>query len=232
MNPSLPNIEATLLEVRKAYRLLHDYQRLVLDAVDYVGKQLGFTYAGGYPKFSSASPGQGRGKLGCWAWDWLNMILYEFHFTRTGNEGKLWRFSLLLISDTGYFCSKLEDANKCEVDSYLPVDGSATKIGFLMSAREWPDPAFMGDKEGISDSSSVMARCPRNMQLQGLWEAAGVWLDSPRRTKQADWSKRLSSVRAVSAYPFSGWREKYPDIVDRTVLASACRWSKSGLPSP
>lgn len=187
MNSSLPNIEATLLEVRKAYRLLHDYQRLVLDAVDYVGKQLGFTYAGGYPKFSSASPGQGRGKLGCWAWDWLNMILYEFHFTRTGNDGKLWRFSLLLISDTGYFCSKLEEANACEVDSYLPVDGSATKIGFLMSAREWPDPAFMGDKEGMKRFIERDGEMPPEHAAAGV--VGGCW--SLARLASEDQASRL-----------------------------------------
>lgn len=173
MSKSQPNIEATLLEVRKAYRLLHDYQRLVLDAVDYVGKQLGFAYAGGYSKFSATAPGQGKGQLKCWAWDWLNMILYEFHFTRRGDDGALWRFSILLISDTGFFCSKLEETDKRDIDSFLPVEESATKIGFLMSAREWPDPAFMRDKDGMKRFIEHDGEMPPEHTIAGV--VGGCW---------------------------------------------------------
>jgi hypothetical protein len=173
VSKSPPNIEATLLEVRKAYRLLHDYQRLVLDSVDYVGKQLGFEYAGGYSKFSATAPGQGKGQLKCWAWDWLNMVQYEFHFTRGGEGGGLWRFSILLISDTGYFCSTSDEAQKRDIDSFLPLEESATKVGFLLSAREWPAPAFMRDKEGMKRFIERDGEMPPEHVAAGV--VSGCW---------------------------------------------------------
>ena len=73
-------VESAFTEVRKAYRLLADYQRKVLDLVDFIGSSFGRTYSGGYPKYGNPSPRNGRGSLDYWSWDWLNLYFYEFHF--------------------------------------------------------------------------------------------------------------------------------------------------------
>lgn len=143
MSASTVQIEEALLDVRRAYRLVHDYQRMVLDAVNHIGQQLGLTYAGGWPRFSDPSPQRGRGDLDYWAWDWLNLFLYNFHFTRPLPAGKVLSVSILLISDTGYF--HLPD--KPSIDplgaDFAPAENSATKIGFIMTAKTWPHPGFM-----------------------------------------------------------------------------------------
>ena len=181
------SVEATFLEVRKAYRLLHDYQRMVMDGVDYVGKQLGFAYAGGFAKFSATAPGQGRGQLKCWAWDWLNMVQYEFHFTRQAEDGTVCRMSLLLISDSGFFCSRSEDAEKTDIDGFLSVEESSTKIGLLISARGWPDPKFMRSKEGMQAFIERDGEMPPEHAAVGV--VGGCW--SLARLTSEDEASRL-----------------------------------------
>jgi len=139
-------IEHALLDVRKAYRLLHDYQRMVLDAVNYIGKQFGASYGGGYAKYSAVTPRDGKGHLDCCAWDWLNMVLYEFFFTQKLEGDNLLRFSILIISDTGYFCAEDKALEKTNVAGYIAPDRSLTKVGFIISGKEWPDLSFMEDK--------------------------------------------------------------------------------------
>lgn len=148
MNSTPAGIKDALLEVRKAYRLLHDYQRMVMDALNYVGIQFGLTYMGGWPKFSAVTPRLGGGNLNYPAWNWLNLMAYDFHFTRDIEGGKTLMVSMLLISDTGYYCSKEEAMEQKDPADFLPPEQSGTKIGFVISVEDW-QPAFMEDREAI-----------------------------------------------------------------------------------
>ena len=51
MNISQKEIEKALVDVRKAYRLLHDYQQAVLDAAKYIGSRLGLELRRRLPVF-------------------------------------------------------------------------------------------------------------------------------------------------------------------------------------
>ena len=95
------NIKDTLQEARKAYRFLYDYQKRILDLVSYIGGKYGFRYRGGYSKFSNSSPRDGKGNLGNWAWDWLNLYFYEFNFEpkRQVKTPFILQFSYLMIQD-------------------------------------------------------------------------------------------------------------------------------------
>ena len=66
------NLNQSLIEVRKAYRILFDYQSRILDLISYIAGKTQFNYNGGYSKFSNSGPRDGKGKLNFWAWDWLN----------------------------------------------------------------------------------------------------------------------------------------------------------------
>ena len=167
MNSTPAGIEAALLDVRKAYRLLHDYQRMVMDALDYVGTQFGLTYLGGWPKFSGAMPRPGRGGLDYLAWDWLNMMAYDFHFTREIEEGKTLMVSMLLISDTGYYCSKEEALEQIDPADFLPLEQSGTKIGFVISVKEWR-PEFMEDRAAMRAFIETGGKLPSEFEGKGI----------------------------------------------------------------
>lgn len=147
MKSTSANIEDMLLDVRKSYRLLHAYQRMALDAANFIGNQLGLSWAGGWPQYSATSPRAGRGSLGNWAWDWLNMVYYEFHFTQTLPDNRTLRFAMLLISDTGCFSS--DKRGEPMGADFSPPEQSKTLVGFLMTVGEqWP-PSFKASYDGM-----------------------------------------------------------------------------------
>lgn len=149
------NIKDTLVEVRKAYRLLYYYQRSVLDLVEYLSKRMGFIkYRGGFPIFSNPSPNRKSGKLKNWAWDWLNFYFYEFNFEE--NNGI--RLSIFILSDTGYFDKNKDkvyysDSQKKKVNEYESEENSKTKLIFAVGKwagdKFWKaEPKFLSEEEG------------------------------------------------------------------------------------
>jgi hypothetical protein len=147
MNISTVKIDGALLDVRKAYRLLHDYQRMALDAAQYIGTQLGLTYMGGYPYFSNCAPRKGQGKLECWAWDWLNLMFYDFHFQREVAKGQWLNLSIWLFSDTGYFISDNQARDQTDVNTFVPAEKAETKVGFLLYQHWKPEYDQLRDNE-------------------------------------------------------------------------------------
>ncbi|MBK1829602.1 hypothetical protein JIN77_02605 [Verrucomicrobiaceae bacterium R5-34] len=122
-------------DVRKAYRLLHDYQRMVMDAVAYIGKQLTLDHQEGFPKYSSKTK-YGRDSLQRWAWDWLGMMFYEFHFTKEININNsetpaLLRLSALHAADTDAL--RMPRSNRPDTSTYPPSNLSNSKICFIFS---------------------------------------------------------------------------------------------------
>lgn len=130
-------ISSTLLEVRKAYRLLYNYQDRLLDLVSYIGGKYGFSYKGGYSKFSDVAPRNGGGHLDNWAWDWLNLYFYQFDFKPKAGE-KLEptiHFSVFVVNDTGYFDARDADderkTSKLDTTTFNSVEESKSKLIFV-----------------------------------------------------------------------------------------------------
>jgi hypothetical protein len=132
MNTTKTDIESALVDVRRAYRLLYDYQRAALDSAKYIGSQLGLEYKGGHSYFSDCAPRDGRGSLDNWAWDWLNLMCYEFHFQQTIAKDKYLNFSIWLFSDTGYFISDHSAPDQLIVNTFASPEKSGTKLGFVV----------------------------------------------------------------------------------------------------
>lgn len=120
--------EDILLDVRKSYRLLHDYQRLILDASKFIGDQLGMNYQGGFPKFAKNPPSLGKGRLDRWAWDWLGMMAHEFQFNRSIEEGNI-ILSLVHLPDTG--AMKTPQARRPHTEEFGEVSTSTSEMAFI-----------------------------------------------------------------------------------------------------
>lgn len=135
-------INEILLEVRKSYRLLFEYQKRILDLVDYIGKSYNLKYDGGYSKFSDTSPRNGSGSLDSWAWDWLSMYYYEFHFknkviNNDKNKDTIY-FSLFILNDDGYFQAKKEqNIARTSVSKFVDVEKSNSKLIFVVGKNYW-----------------------------------------------------------------------------------------------
>lgn len=124
MNPAP---QETLRNVRHAYRLLHDYQRLVLDSLKFIGNQLGFHYRGGWNKYCGGAPRDGKGSLDNWAWDWLGLYFYEFHFERIISGGRVLKLSALHMPDT----AALGVTNREDTSTFPSADLSQSKVAFI-----------------------------------------------------------------------------------------------------
>ena len=168
MSASTKEIDQALLTVRRAYRLLHDYQRAALDAAKYIGAQLGFTYDGGYSNFSNCAPRDGKGDLDNWSWDWLNLVFYDFTFTRKIGAKEV-HLSIWLFSDTGYFISDHTAAEHTDVTTFAPVENSGTQLGFLLY-RVWNNAydQFRYDKDGVRRFLENDGEVPGNLKDAGI----------------------------------------------------------------
>jgi len=168
MKPTKEIINATLLDVRKAFRLLHDYQRMALDAAGYISHQFGMQYGGGWPRLSGPPPRAGQGRFNNWSWDWLNMVFYEFHFYRELDDD--WAaISILLLSDTGYFCADDEGLDRNNLAGYLTPEQSGTKIGVLMTRNKYPDDMrFLGDKAAMKRFIENDGELPPDIAATGM----------------------------------------------------------------
>lgn len=124
-------LKNTFTNVRQAYRLLFQYQKRVLDLVKFIGDSYGFGYKSGWPKFSEASPQPGKGSLDSWAWDWLNMYYYEFHFGINLVEKQKIVFSIILESDTGYKDRPNIKTSATDVENFYPPETSKTVLHFI-----------------------------------------------------------------------------------------------------
>lgn len=135
------DFDAAMADVRGAFRLLYTYNRLILDLMKYISARLDMPYAGGLAKYGDPSPGNGEGNLDNWAWDWLNMYFYEFHF-RTKHEDIGYSFSILLQSDTGFWDSSCDEL---DIDRYTAIEKSKTRLIFILGNNYWNIDYFKED---------------------------------------------------------------------------------------
>ena len=134
---SRSEIDGIILDVRKSYRTLYVYQKMVLDLAKYIGGRMSFNYAGGFPIFSSVTPRPGRGDFNSWAWDWLNMYYYEFNYTPVLQTNSGLKLSVEIISDTGYWLSQHQGLSRIDLDRFELPEQSGTKLLFIIGRDVW-----------------------------------------------------------------------------------------------
>lgn len=144
------------MDVRNSYRLLYNYQRRVMDLVEFIGKKLSFNVYEGYSKFSKARTGL-KGSLDWWAWDWLGMYHYQFlfsqrYFEKDGKQNII-SFSVILVSDTGFY--DVGKANPLDVMSFEKVELSQSKLVFFLGKNKLIYTEYADfEKHNLSKNSS------------------------------------------------------------------------------
>ena len=155
--------EKTLIEVRKAYRLIYLYQRRVLDLIDFIGNKLSLNFESGWSKFSNPAGTRKRVNLKKWSWDWLMLYFYEFHFGVVKNEI---RFSIILQSDSGFFDSKSND--KLDISTFKNAEESKTKLFFVLGNKIWGCPIENFLKDHLNSNQTEFKK---EINDNGLWLA-------------------------------------------------------------
>jgi len=130
-------LKEVFLNVRKAYRLLFEYQTKVLNLAKYIGDYFSYSYIGGWPLFSDACPKPGKGYLDNWSWDWLNMYAYAFYFGSKQIKDEKVSFEIRIYSDTGFYDSPYSETDKIKIETFENVENSKTKLVLIASNLGW-----------------------------------------------------------------------------------------------
>lgn len=176
----MSNLKNSLIEVRKAYRFLFDFQSRVLDLISFISTKIGLNYDGGFIKFSARTPGNGSGNFQLWAWDWLNFYFYEFHFKKQAIDEDTVNFSIFLICDSGYFdAKKTQNIAQTAINSFNSPESSVTKLIFVIGKNtwglfgedNWKNTEFTTEPEGIKrDDNGIMLFKAYNLENFGTEE--------------------------------------------------------------
>jgi hypothetical protein len=164
------NLNETLVEVRKAFRLLNLFSKRILSLMEYIGEALEVEYVGGRTVFSADTPKRMKGSLDIWAWDYYNLYFYEFYFS----NNKSW-ISILLQSDTGLW-DILDDNN----DYYDELEKKAEDISKFNSPEKSQTRLLFvtGTKE--RDENDITLLCEKNLNRDVDEE---IVIDLNRRNK-------------------------------------------------
>ena len=140
---------ASLEDVRKAYRLLYLYQRRIMDTAKYISDVLGRNIQGGYPLYSNNTPPEGtKYRTDNWSWDWLNMYMYEFLIINENIAGAEIKFAFAIQSDTGFF--DVDNIKQTDVMSFAPVEKAASRGLFYIGKNTWKPKLFAENKHSFA----------------------------------------------------------------------------------
>ena len=162
-----PTHKDVFLNVRKAYRLLHDYQCMVRDAVSYIGAQLNIRYNDEWPRFCRG--GQiDRAKLKQSSWESLSTFFCEYHFVKEIGGNEWLSLSFFIISDTGYIEGDENVNDKENTRAYAKPEESATKFAFILRKSLWHEFPFMEDKMQMGNFIKAGGSLPEDLINAGF----------------------------------------------------------------
>ena len=137
MSKELDNV---FVDVRNAFRLLNDYQKHILNIVNYIREQTEYTEMWGRKNWYSneignkkKSPDSDYAKLNIrndmWGWDFLYGYILEYYFgdldkKRKGNI----EMSVIHVSDDGYFVSNRENKSMTKISTFEDSENSHSYI--------------------------------------------------------------------------------------------------------
>lgn len=141
------DLENTLKDVRSAYRLLFEYQKRIIDLVDYSFKHFGRTFTESYPRFSTEQNTKADKDL-YGNWDTKNLYMHDFRSSTYKSDENEYNLAILVVSDTGYFINhknsltinkpkSLVENDKKNFQDFQDVDQSETKLIFIAGKNLW-----------------------------------------------------------------------------------------------
>lgn len=136
-------IDTLLCDVRKAHRLLYEYQRRMLDLVFFIARKYKFpeSNVSGKRRFcQTIKTTRGEDseyanlniRRNMWAWDFLYSKEFEYYFKFITKNNQRVYFSLIQVSDTGNFNLKTATNGSCKPSNYSDVDDSQSYLLFVL----------------------------------------------------------------------------------------------------
>ncbi len=141
MTMSRDALSDTLVDVRKAYRLIHAYQRRVWDllrVIDLSAANAGLAFKGWKPMNVNPPPkSKTKFFVGRWAWDFLPAYDLGCEWEKTEKKGTR-RVYVIARADTGY---DARGEGEPDASTFTPAEEGATevRIGLWTASTATPD---------------------------------------------------------------------------------------------
>lgn len=127
-------LENALCEVRKAHRLIYEYQRRMQDLSWFIKNKLGFPLYKGYKKFSNPIS-RNNISYDMWAWDFIYSYVFNYFLGEQSDPEKhiSWKLSVIQISDTGHFKNVDKGSTRTNTSSYALPEESESRLLFYLT---------------------------------------------------------------------------------------------------
>lgn len=135
------SIESLLVDVRKSYRFIYEYQRRVMDLITFIGGYWDFVYEKGEPVFCRPPSHKKINPSVNWAWDFL--LFYNYNFVYTSKDLGSWKnlkLMLNIVSDNGFYETD-SNASRLNINSFEASEVSKTELHIILKSTgvEWFD---------------------------------------------------------------------------------------------
>lgn len=138
-------VNDALVDVRKAHRLIYQYQKRVIDIIYYIRERYTMPQFAGVRRFcSTINYKQGlkdeydvkmlRLERDMWGWDFLYSYLFEFYLGAKKFSNKEISLSIIEASDSGFYQSKQTNKHQTNISSFTDVDESETCLIFVFES--------------------------------------------------------------------------------------------------
>lgn len=134
-------LQEALCNIRRAHRLLHDYQTRMLDLTYFIKMKLDMPMFHGVKHFSRTIGGSSKNiSRDMWAWDFLYSYVYEYYLGSKERSDCKYSISLIQYSDTGYFDSQTRGSRN-HLNSFVSDEKSCSKLLIIIEEtspkRDW-----------------------------------------------------------------------------------------------
>lgn len=171
-------LEKALCEVRKAHRLIYEYQRRMQDLTYFIKEKLGFPEYKGVKRFSDPLNNSNSISVDNWSWDWIYSYVYEYELGEQSYKNNCWQLSIIQITDTGFY-DKLKEygdkevnVNAFEPSSFDSANDSKSKLVFYLYVKNknsktcnWNPPQIIKDYATKEEPVIIKEKNSKSVQI-------------------------------------------------------------------
>ena len=135
----IEELNNALCDVRKAHRIIHEYQQRMLDLIRVIAAKLDFNSCyRGKKYFSNPLSIKRDGFLriedDMWAWDFIYSYVFEYDLGEIElDNGSSVGLTIVQYSDTG--CFDVDDSNRQQTNTFALEEESSTKLLFIIELK-------------------------------------------------------------------------------------------------
>lgn len=174
-NLSIDEFKIALNDVRKAHRLIYEYQSRMLDLITLIYNKLGFQYIEGRKYFSkpiSFKKNNNDLKVykDMWGWDFIYSYCFNYYFGQIATKEKQYvSLSINQYSDTGFY--DIEESDKEETNTFLETENSISKLLFILECRSREAKECMINLDEITEDKKYASK---NFEKETIKSIKGV----------------------------------------------------------